>query len=165
MKFKPYQLVHVTMDNGRYSIIGEVMSFPIPHQHATLTTKHSGKDTIMVRMVPNHPGTLQEIEVTRCRPVEGRKRYAVCYATVKGHGSFPDDMLRYDHAVPVNFTIDHDHFTGPKAVLLPDYGDELLIATVEETYKTHRAFCAERWASFLWAVKPLKVEYIAGSAS
>lgn len=143
MKLKPYMLVRVKMDDGRYNIVGEVMSFETPEH------------TVMVRMVPGHPGTLQELPVSRLLPVE-RKYYSVAYATVHGRGQFPEDMLRYDNAVPVNFEVYHDQ-TGPKAKLLPGLGDQLIIATVLP-YGSRSDFCDARWASFLWSVKRLKVE-------
>lgn len=152
MKLKPYMLVAVSMEDGRYNVIGQTMSFSTP------------ENTIMVRMVPGHPGTLQEIPLTRIYSVGTRRYRQVSYATVKGVGSFPEDMLRYDNAVPVNFKIERDDWRT-KAIIDPAFGsDELIIATVCESGRRND-FCDARWASFLWSVKRLKTETISGDAA
>jgi hypothetical protein len=81
----------------------------------------------------------------------------VAYATVHGRGQFPEDMLRYDNAVPVNFKVEQT-FYGPKAVIDPAHGaTDLIIATVLP-YGSRSDFCDARWSSFLWKVKRLRTE-------
>lgn len=149
MNLKPYKLVSVSMANGRYSIIGQVISLPIPGVESKSIV---GRDaTIMVRMIPDHPGSLEEVAISRLSIPAYRYRY-VSYAKIRGIGQFPDDMLRYDAAVPVNFKVVDDLHRGPRAVLEPGMGDDLLIATVIQLQ--HRGdFCDARWASFLWSVE------------
>lgn len=151
-KFAPYQLVEVTVEDkhaeqGKRMFVGEVMSFPTP------------EDTIMVRRIPGHPGTLMELPITQLS-IPSRKYRYVHYATVAGNGSFPVDMLRYDSCVPVNFMLE-DNYIGPKARLDPAMstpGDDFLVADVSE----HRLprFTTERWRSFMWFVKELRTERI-----
>lgn len=152
VKFAPYQLVEVTVqdhnaEGGRRRFVGEVMSFVTP------------EDTIMVRRIPGHPGTLEELPITQLA-IPSRKYRYVHYAVVKGNGSFPVDMLRYDSCVPVNFTLE-EAYSGMKAKLDPATsapGDDLVVADVSE----HRLprFTKERWRSFLWFVKELRTERI-----
>jgi hypothetical protein len=157
---RPYQLVHVRRpmpgcQGESYRYIGETMSLPIPRTE-------TNELTIMVRRVPGHPGTLDEINVDWIEGV-AKKQDArrVSYAVVKGVGAFPLDMLRYDNAVPVNFTLD-DTFTGPQAKLLPGMGEELIVAKVGGSLTT-TVWTKERWSSFLWGIREIAVESLNNS--
>jgi len=151
--FKPHQLVTVQEDG--YSYTGEVMSFVTP------------ENTIMVRRVAGHPGTLEEMPVDKIKPhaFERKRSLFVHYASVSGRGSFPVDMLRYDFASPVNFRL----------VTLPDgrvraehlanaQGDDgmLLIATVSDKRdaESFGVWCPARWSSFLWGLEPMFTEQL-----
>ena len=147
LKLTPNTLVHVCRplvgcEGEIHRFIGEVMSFPIPGE----------EQMVMVRRVPKHPGTIEEMPMTW---IEGevKKSDARCvsYAVVGGKGTFPIDMLRYDHAVPVNFEIVTGD-RGPHARLLPGMGDELIVA------KVGRNWTKARWSSFLWGLHELTVE-------
>src|SRR5512135_980423 len=90
MKLKPYMLVYVKRDHGHY--VGEALSFPTPEH------------TIMVRRIPGHPGTLEEVpleKIDTITKVPAGRRW-IHYATCHGRGAFPWDMLRYDVAAPLN---------------------------------------------------------------
>jgi hypothetical protein len=143
-KLKPYLLVYVQKDG--YSHIAQTMSYSTP------------TNTIMVRRVPGFPGTLEEIRVDQVSPHPVGKSFKyIHYATVAGVGSFPVDMLRYDSAAPVNFTLE-EKFTGPHAVMLPgmDFGEGLIVADVSD--RSMHSWTNERWRSFLWSVRPLWTE-------
>jgi hypothetical protein len=132
--FKLYQIVQV--DRGEYQHLGEVLSFPTPTQ------------TVMVRMVPGHPGTLQEMPLGLLRATQAKCKF-VHYAKVSGPGAFPIDMLRRDHAAPVNF----DPETGE--LKLTDGGESRLIATCTGTRVS--PWNLERWKSFGWTCEPIQV--------
>lgn len=145
--FKPYQLVTVTEDGYKYT--GEVMSFVTPEQ------------TIMVRRVPGHPGTLEEMPVSKISPqtYPRKKKLYVHYANVSGRGSFPVDMLRYDFASPVNFRLVEATLGRFRAEHLANaQGDDgmLLIATVSDKpwAEDLGVWSPERWSSFLWGLEP-----------
>ena len=144
-QFKPYQIVVVVNDG--YVHFGQVMSYVTP------------ESTVMVRRVPGHPGTLEEMPTTKLREIHDRPaQYRwVHYALVSGRGSFPVDMLRYDHAAPVNFRIDETHGLGSthKAVVDPAMGFEgLMIAALSKNRLP--SWTPARWSSFLWGIKPFR---------
>jgi hypothetical protein len=165
--FKPYQIVVVNRNRlpsgicqgGRYSHFGEVMSFPVP------PASPGAPVTVMVRRVPGHPGTLEEL------PIEALSRAnritRVHYARVAGVGQFPVDMLRYDFAAPVNFSIDVVGDPGFERVVTtidPKHGlDGLWVATAAATRRGGDAFTAARWQSFLWRVLETKTLPIGGN--
>jgi hypothetical protein len=125
------------------------MSFPFP-------TDDVG-ERIMVRRVPGHPGTLEDMPVSWIEGIAKKSEAKrVSYAVIKGVGSFPTDMLRYDNAVPVNFELDVTD-RGVTARLLPGMGDELIVA---RTGGTFLAWTQARWSSFLWGIREVAVENI-----
>lgn len=140
-QLKPYMLMIVKCDG--YSYCGELMSFPTP------------QNTIMVRRVPGHPGTLDELNVSQLtKPTD--KFHWVHYASVKPRLhprlSFPIDMLRYDFAAPVNFNPEIGKID-------PSHGqDDLLIATV--SVRSHPRWTDGRWQSFGWEIESVKSERI-----
>lgn len=142
--FKPYQLAYVQA--GDYQYIGQVMSRETPD------------GTYMVRRAPGHPGTLDEVSADKLATLHTGKQVFVHYAIVAGRGSFPIDMLRYDQAAPVNFTLDRSHAGGAgcKAVLLDGMGDDLIIAQTSTSIRPN--WTSARWSSFLWSVRPLQSE-------
>lgn len=141
-KFKPYDLVLV--DEGDYTYIGEVMSMVTPEQ------------TLMVRRVPGHPGTLEEQPVTKLRKWAGRIR-GVSYAIAKGPGQFPVEMLRYDMAVPVNFRLLDTNFGTAVEMLEGHKDEELMVAMVMPTGR-YTEWTSARWSSFLWYIREVKQE-------
>lgn len=144
-KIKLYSLVRVSMDSDRYSIIGQVLSLPTPDS------------TVMVRMVPDRPGTLAEVPLARVQTIAGSRYDRVSYATVSGMGQFPEDMLRYDRAVPVNFKVESTEH-GPRAVIDRLHGSsEFIVAKVMER-GSRIDFTDARWSSFLWNVKRIRQE-------
>ena len=147
-----YSLVWVTQASkhasmGVLSYVGQILSRRTP------------EGTYMVRRVPGHAGTLTELSEACLKPVNAANAYRnVSYAEVQGVGQFPVDMLRYDNAVPVNFTL-LDSDSGPKAVLLPDMGDRLLVA---KAYRGSQArWTNQRWNSFMWTIFEVKTLPIA----
>jgi len=139
---KPGKLVLVSHPGETRRFHGEVMSFPTPD------------DTIMVRQFPTFPGTLIEVPLSNIE-CESKVKY-LNFAYVDGRGFFPADMLRYDVAVPLNFTIDSDG----RAVLDPIWeGTRLMVGKATDT-KTEQAFTVARWSSFNWGCEPFKQERI-----
>lgn len=135
---KPYLLVRVRMPDYQY--IGETMGFPMP------------EGTIMVRRVPGHPGTLEELRVTQVEPIDGSHRQRwVHYARVAGAYSFPIDMLRRENASPVNF----DPETGQRLKgVEPDEPLTIAKVTDRKIYDWNEA----RWSSFGWKCDPFHSE-------
>lgn len=171
--FPLYSLVWVNheqapVEGGRYQDIGQVLSMPTPER------------TLMIRRVPGHPGTLEEIAIDRlnpylCDPRRLKRMRHVHYATVAGPGQFPTDMFRYDRCTAVNFElVERDRFSGgftarikapnhtalinhmlPEADLIGG-DEELIVARVSD--RADPGWTAERWRSFLWRLTPLKSE-------
>jgi len=136
----PYKLMIVEEEG--YSYVGELMSFKTP------------ENTVMVRRVPGHPGTLEEMPITKLRVCTFKPTH-VHYAEVDGKVGFPLDMLRYEMAAPVNFRIIHEnqHYSTE---IDPSFGfEKLVIATCTER-KHGTVWTEKRWESFLWRVKPLR---------
>lgn len=161
---KPYTLVHVNlrMTLG-YQFIGEVMSFPIPNGVEP--------ETVMVRRAPGHPGTLIEVPVSALSAVEKGRTKFIHYAAVadsprraeREDPMFPVDMLRYDCAAPVNFEVRADDYHGTVATVADEqfgFGKERVIACVSAHRDPDRAFCKERWGSFLRSIRVIKSETI-----
>ena len=137
---KPYELV-VVEEEG-YSYIGEVISYETP------------ENTIMVRRVPNDPSTMVEMPVAKLKGVTGRYSH-IHYAAVHGRGRFPIDMLRYDWATPVSFTLDSEGYP-----VLNKGETKLIIATVSHPTRT---WTPARWNSFSWGIAELKtLKYVKG---
>lgn len=138
---KPWNIVFVTMPQGR-TFIGELVSFPTPD------------GSIMIRQVPGIAATLLEI------PVSAVERLAtgfhwVHYAEIRGKGDIPLDMLRYDSAVPFNFTIDEE--TGAYKLDEGQPEDTPLIVASLGRYKFVPPFTPKRWESFGWRCDLIKV--------
>jgi len=134
-ELKPYVLVRIQAND--YAYIGQLIGFPLPDQ------------TIMVRRVPGHPGTLAQLPIASLEVLANQKAWRwVHYAEVKGTGSFPVDMLRRETAAPVTFDPD----TGERTK------EGFIIAKV--TGKRQVLWNAERWASFNWQIKPLCSEQL-----
>lgn len=136
---KPNDFVFLKMPE--YGCIGEIMSYPIQEQ------------TIMVRRVPGHPGTMEEVSLNQVTLYRGPEIKYVHYAKIWGRCSFPVDMLRHDVAAPVNFTINE----RGKAEIDPGF-DDLMIGKVSE--HKHPYWTEVRWFSFLWAIEHIKTEAI-----
>lgn len=153
LKLAPYQLVNV-QDPARWyapAFIGEVMSFKTPD------------NTVMVRTVPGHPGTLVEVSTEFIKGVYDQSHgWYVHYASVAGgrNSSFPVDMLRYDDCVPVNFVVEYN---GERhiAKLQPENSlvgktDSLIVARTSR--KRYEPFTVARWSSFLWGCNHFMTE-------
>lgn len=154
---KPYMLVEVHCQG--YSYVGQVMSYVTPDR------------TILVRRAPGHPGTLSEVPVN-CVTLPYEKYTWVHYALIKSvhakppYSSFPIDMLRYDHAAPVNFDfiqVGEDLVMRPISeddkIFFKEAGEQLLIAKCTRSGVTD-PWTIKRWESFLWTITPLKSERI-----
>lgn len=151
MKLKPYMLVRVILsgktsyyEQGKRALVGEVMSFQTP------------ENTVMVRRIPGHPGTLIEVPVSAIEEIKGGTFRYVQYAVVAGNGTFPSDMLRYDSCEPVNFDL-VDGYSGPKAQLHPGE-TELIVA--RPTPSQTPGWTIGRWSSFLWGIRHIRTERI-----
>jgi hypothetical protein len=154
--YRPHKQVYVAQphpgaEGGVYRYIGEVMSFP-----------HGG--TVMVRRVPGHPGTLEEMPLTRLEgtvPGRDRSNYVdyVEVASKFGRGdrlaAFPVDMLRYDSCAPVNFKLVENEVGSYNAV--PDenfgFGNRLIVAKVTNSSRHGARWTERRWESFMWSIK------------
>lgn len=133
----------VLVQHEDYQHFGEVFSRPTP------------TSTIMVRMVPGHPGTLKEMHI--CKVKESRERLRwVHYAEVYGPGYFPIDMLRRDNAAPVNFDPQTMHIDESFGFAF------LCVAYASPLRKPH--WNKLRWHSFGWSLKEAAtVPYVPGS--
>lgn len=152
-QLKPYQLVQVRVEDaverGVRTYLGEVMSYTTPD------------NTIMVRRVPGHPGTLDELPVGQLTLIQPKlKRVRISYAQVGGSGSFPLDMLRYDSCVPVNFRlVPHEEVLNRLVpVVDPAFGWEGAVVARVTALGYRQGFTVARWSSFLWGCKELKSE-------
>jgi hypothetical protein len=178
---KPNTLVYVNLrDTLGYAFIGEVMSFEVPPVYAPCSqhTKVDGSchdcamntvgPTAMVRRVPGHPGTLVELPVSCLAAVNKADCKYIHYAIVNSRTErddpmFPVDMLRYDCAAPVNFTIRADDYHGTIASIADStfgWGAERVVATVSKHRDPARAFCRERWGSFLRSIRHIATEVL-----
>jgi hypothetical protein len=140
--WKPYMLALVRADG--YSYIGEVMSYITPD------------NTLMIRRVPGHPGTLEEHHVNVLMTTT--KHSYVHYAEVEPFGiitSFPVDMLRYERAAPLNFFPDD---TSDHPVDLTFGFDKRVVAMA--SVKAKPEWTLDRWRSFGWTIRPFKSERI-----
>ena len=152
---KPHTLAMVADPRG-FSFVGEIMSFPVP----------GDVPTAMVRRVPGHPGTLEELPLSCLSfdPHTAAKRKWIQYARIMRTSLFagryfPLDMLRYEEAAPVNFRIDDD---GIPHLLRPEYPEDFMIATTSSTSRPQWA--QQRWESFGWDVLHLSSQpYVVGS--
>src|SRR5512146_3316954 len=120
MKLEPFTLVLVhypsqcVEHHDYYTYIGELVSRPVP----------GTPQTIMVRRVPGHPGTMEEMPVDRLFPLTSKGFHWVHYAAVApipgwlSRSQFPVDMLRYDSAAPVNFRIIEDERCNVKTEII-----------------------------------------------
>ena len=142
---KPYDLVLV--DAGDYKYIGQIISRPTP------------ENTIMVRRVPDDPSTMIEVPLTKLSKPISKKKY-VQYAVIVGNLGFPVDMLRYDSATPVNFSIVEKEEYGPISVKLKEGETQLIIGRATEL--KGQQWTTGRWNSFGWYIKPLKTLKIEG---
>jgi hypothetical protein len=149
MKIVPNMLVKVQLKERFY--IGEAMSFETPDR------------TAIVRRVPGHPGTLEEMPVGILSKPLYKPRW-VHYATaemLEPHTCFPVDMLRYDVAVPVNFRLGDNCFDDSHNVLVDErMGLTGLVVATTTTSKAQKAWTPERWHTFGWHVQPLRTERI-----
>jgi hypothetical protein len=162
---KPWSLCHIDGTKANVSsalpeplgtipkaiFIGEVVSYPTPDS------------TIMVRAIPGMPGTM--VEVPCDAVIQSAPSYAVIhYAKVApnlaiGVRLFPVDMLRYDHAVPVNFMLTEE----PERAELDAWGCEWptgspLIVAAASNAKRNSPFHPGQWQSFGWECVPYYVE-------
>lgn len=145
-RIRPYTFIDV--NEGDYHYIGQVMSFVTPDQ------------TVMVRRVPGHSGTLVEQPMSKLRETARKPKY-VHYAAVSGRSSFPVDMLRYDDAAPLNFSFVESDSGRVTCEIDPAFGfDELIVATVSDTKRWPPAWTPERWRSFMWSIREVKTEQI-----
>lgn len=165
-KLRPYMLFMITLpcehtQSGQRQFVGQTISYPF-HSNGT------DEEHIMVRAVPDHPGTLIDVPVSALGQPCARYKY-VQYAVVNSRivlkdrpgyrQCFPMDMLRYDSCTPVNFTIE-EHFTGPKATLTPDCGSDFMVADVTLSPAPH--WSVDRWRSFGWDCVPRVTTRIVG---
>jgi len=155
-KFKPGELV--TVAEADYLYTGQVMSREFDIDNTGDTSRY------MVRRVPGHPGTLEEIATSKLRvsPLAKTKHVYVHYAAVAGppHSSFPVDMLRYDSASPLNFEMDTDENYRVHTAIdhMMKLGNELVIACASS--KSRPDWTKARWSSFGWGLRELKTELL-----
>ena len=144
LKLKPNMMVSV--DHGDYSHIGEVMSYSTPD------------GTAMVRMVPGHPGTLEEMGI-ECLSLPVAKPHKVHYAQVTCRWArpmaFPVDMLRYDNAAPVNFSI-----KDGVPVVDPSFGLVGFWVATTTPRSNPRPWTPQRWRSFGWELEEKHTELL-----
>ena len=139
---KPYDFVSVSHDGYRHA--GQVMSYP-------------DGDTVMVRMVPMDPTTLVEMPLDRLDLLDRRSKPKwVHYAKITGYnnGGFPVDMLRYDFAAPVNFTLSEDE----KGLVVAEENEpdgNLIIARASHLKSRDDVWATHRWNSFGWRIEPV----------
>lgn len=168
--FQPYQQVYVNVrDELGYQFYGEVMSYPFaPTADSKPLIHHAGEQLVKVRRVINDATTMVElpVDILVGLAAADRLRY-VHYALVRGVGSFPVDMLRYDSAAPVDFELDPEYpYTRLLAGddrdvrLLLKRGPGLLIARATKTRRPE--WCTERWHSFLWHLDEVKTVTVEG---
>lgn len=144
--FKPNQVVQYTNKNLGYSHPVEVMSFVTPD------------NTYMVRRVPGYPGTLEEVSAQTLKEMTWRPARVVYVRVARAPGfrlPFPTDMLRYDAAAPVNFTLDDE---GNPSDPDPAFGFEGLVVAIATPRNRIVAWTSERWASFGWVGTQIAVE-------
>jgi hypothetical protein len=125
MSFKPYQLAYLEVATSTRQRVVEIISYPIPGPKG---------ETVMVRMVPGEPTTMEEVPITKLAPAPQMRWVHV--AVVNSVLNFPEDMLRYDGAALFDHTLNESD---------PNQG-EVLIYRVSET-KAARWHDA-RWHSF-----------------
>ena len=147
INYKPWTFVMVStpdkqVEGYRRRFIGELVSFPTPD------------GSIMVRTIPGIAATAIEVPLDWIGERIPRKRVYLRFAEVSGLGTFPSDMLRYDMAVPANFTITADG----DAVL--EEGYEKLVVVTAAQYKHMDAFTPARWASFGWKCKVTQIKTV-----
>ena len=141
---KPYLLVRVQRDG--YSHIGELMSFPTP------------EDTIMVRAVPGHSGTMDELPVTAILSIAEGKRWWIHYANVEGTTrGFPVDMLRRENAAPVNFEIDAEFSTA--RIKNGESPDDLLVIA-KASLNIEPLWNTARWESMGWKITEMMSQQV-----
>lgn len=147
IKIKPSELAYLQKGQDRH--ICEIMSFATP------------TNTVIVRRVPGHAGTLEEVHIDALSEVERPKRFKwMHYAIVQGRSQFPVDMLRYDGCVPVNFSL-QEHKYGTKAQIDEVFGmKELLVAAISE--RKAEPWTYDRWSSFMWVARHIKTESFPG---
>ena len=111
----------------------EVQGVQIEHYVEILSKPFEG--LVNVRMIPNDPMTLKEVEVdVLSKPMRMPKW--VQYAEVSGSLSFPTDMLRFDACF---LRLDEDKFIVGRAV-----------------HKQKQEWTVARWRSFGWMLTPMK---------
>lgn len=133
----------VMVQHAEYSHFGEVLSRVTP------------TDTVMVRMVPGHPGTLKEMPISALRKVHSTDTFKrpmyIHYAAVMGRHAFPIDMLRYDLCAPLNF--------DPETKIIdPSFGpvhDQMVVARLAPRFW---GWTTSRWSSFGWSLIRLDTE-------
>lgn len=157
MNMRLYDLVWVKersrfTSTGAFEYVGQVLSMRTPN------------GTRMVRRVPGNPGTLIEVQESALEPVSGRAPTHVAYAEVRGKGQFPVDMLRYDACAPATFTLVEDEDTVRVSMLkaLRDAGDTRLVVA-QACDARGATWATERWESFGWRLRPLRVLPITNS--
>lgn len=156
--FKPNQLVWVKQParctNGVYIYIGEVMSLPFPSNPAAVGPD-AAQDSIMVRRVPGHSGTLEQQPLDRLVPVlqKGFKFVEYCVVSAGRHSEFPVDMLRYDCCAPVNFRVEEKPQEGRTCVVMDkSFGtEEMMVAKACKT-RSGAHWTDARWNSFMWRI-------------
>jgi hypothetical protein len=149
--FKPYDFALVEMrgqnvELGVYRFVGQVLSLPTTEQ------------TIMVRTVPGLPGSLIEVPLSSLKRLTSKPK-KVQYCVVKGDGTFPTDMLRYDSCCPVNFQLIPGDY-GSKVEMLPGFEGQPLMVAKACLPSLSKYWTPERWASFGWAIKLHATEVI-----
>jgi hypothetical protein len=147
---KPYDLV-IVQHGDKYGIdlyrhCGQIISRPI------------GDGTIMVRMVPDDPTTMEQVSLEMLGKPHLKCKW-VHYAQVNGFGQFPIDMLRYDFCSPANFTMSYDE-RDRIVVTIKDGQHDLIVAQC--TTVNRPDWTRGRWLSFGWDIKPLKTLKIEG---
>lgn len=106
--FKPYDLATIKLPVSTRRRVVEIISRPIPGG-----CKVKALETIMVRMVPGCPDTLNEVETKDLVAITNPERY-VHIGKVRYSFTFPEDMLRYEGASLYDHTLSEDEI--PKTI-------------------------------------------------
>lgn len=153
-KFKPNDFVVVRhpsewVEGGQFNVTGQVVSYPFPEEKGEV-------EAVMVRMVVGDAGTMERVPIDRLFQPYGKPKW-VQYARVWGGSSFPMDMLRYDHAYPVNFYAEQEYFRGTRMGMCIrmkegyDSDNDLIIGRTAD-YK-NAPWTEGRWNSFAWGIE------------
>lgn len=138
---KPFGLMQLPVDVSVRKRIVQVVSLPLPN------------GTIMVRMVPGEPTTMIEMPVANLLPLPSSWNHShwLHVARVNSLFSFPEDMLRREHAFLWDHTI-HE-FEVPRQKYTGKDDDKTIIYKINE--RPASGWNYDRWQSFSCDVQHL----------